>query len=230
MAEINRFRTSPAIDVRGVTKKFGDAHGRQRHRHAGAARRDLRLSGPERQRQDHVSADALRPAHGPMAASGTLPGLGFSPRIRRNQEARRLHDAAVQLLRGFDHRGKPGFHRADFTACRERKAAVEKSLERLGMADRRRQLAGQLSGGWKQRLALAACLIHEPQLLLARRADRRRGPEGAPRFLGGDSPARRRRHDRADHDALHGRGGALPPAGLHCLRQSARRWHRRTRS
>jgi len=48
----------------------------------------------------------------------------------------------------------------------DRKAAVEKSLERLGMTARRRQLAGTLSGGWKQRLALSACLIHDPQLLL----------------------------------------------------------------
>jgi ABC-2 type transport system ATP-binding protein len=47
-----------------------------------------------------------------------------------------------------------------------RQAAVDKSLERLGMTARRRQLAGTLSGGWKQRLALSACLIHEPQLLL----------------------------------------------------------------
>ncbi len=44
--------------------------------------------------------------------------------------------------------------------------AVDAALQRLGLGDRQRQLAGHLSGGWKQRLALAACILHRPRLLL----------------------------------------------------------------
>ncbi|MFZ0945010.1 MAG: ABC transporter ATP-binding protein [Syntrophobacteraceae bacterium] len=47
-----------------------------------------------------------------------------------------------------------------------RRQAVNESLERLGLEERRNQLVGELSGGWKQRLALEACLIHQPKLLL----------------------------------------------------------------
>jgi ABC-2 type transport system ATP-binding protein len=58
----------------------------------------------------------------------------------------------------------------DFVArmyfVKNRRQAVRETIERLGLTERRHQLAGQLSGGWKQRLALAACMIHQPRLLL----------------------------------------------------------------
>lgn len=45
-------------------------------------------------------------------------------------------------------------------------AHVDAAVGRLGMGGRQDQLAGQLSGGWKQRLALSACVMHNPKLLL----------------------------------------------------------------
>ena len=58
----------------------------------------------------------------------------------------------------------------DFVArmysVKNRREAVRDSIERLGLAGQGHRLAGELSGGWKQRLALAACLIHRPKLLL----------------------------------------------------------------
>ena len=48
----------------------------------------------------------------------------------------------------------------------QRRVRVDEALERLSLATRQHQLASALSGGWKQRLALAACLLHQPRLLL----------------------------------------------------------------
>ncbi len=48
----------------------------------------------------------------------------------------------------------------------DRRGTVDQALKDLSLAERANQPAGTLSGGWKQRLALAACLLHEPELLL----------------------------------------------------------------
>jgi ABC-2 type transport system ATP-binding protein len=49
---------------------------------------------------------------------------------------------------------------------KNRRKSVVACIERFGINDFSDQLAGSLSGGWKQRLALAACILHEPKLLL----------------------------------------------------------------
>ena len=48
----------------------------------------------------------------------------------------------------------------------DRRLRVEETIARLGLTERQNQVAGELSGGWKQRLALAACMLHDPRLLL----------------------------------------------------------------
>jgi len=62
------------------------------------------------------------------------------------------------------------FENLDFVAAvydiPNRRDAVMEITRRMGLEDRSDQLAGQLSGGWKQRLALAACVLHKPKLLL----------------------------------------------------------------
>ncbi len=48
----------------------------------------------------------------------------------------------------------------------DRDAAICDIIARMGLGDYRDELAGHLSGGWKQRLALGACVLHRPKLLL----------------------------------------------------------------
>ena len=153
-----------AIDVRGLNKSFGSHH----------VVKDLALSvrrgeifgflGPN----GSGKTTTIRMLCGlltPDAGEGTCLGYDL-----RREAASIKREVGYMTQRFSLYEDLSIEENLDFVArmytVPERRRAVERTLERLGLAARRTQLAGTLSGGWKQRLALAACLLHAPRLLL----------------------------------------------------------------
>jgi ABC-2 type transport system ATP-binding protein len=155
---------APVIDVRGLKKRFG----------AREVVRDLTLRVERGEICGFLGANGtgktttIRMLCGlltPDAGSGTCLGLDIirdAARIRRQvgymtQRFSFYEDLTVAENLDFVAR---------IYAMPERGAAIAAVLRRMGLEARADQLAGTLSGGWKQRLALAACVLHEPRLLL----------------------------------------------------------------
>ena len=153
-----------AIDVAGLNKHFGDKH----------VVKDLALQvrqgeifgflGPNGSGKT-TSIRMLCGLLTPDSGRGTC--LGFDV-LRESAAIKRQVGYMTQRFSLWDDLTIR--ENLDFVArmfgMRNRRQAVAGALEELGLTGRRDQLAGTLSGGWKQRLALASCLLHEPKLLL----------------------------------------------------------------
>jgi ABC-2 type transport system ATP-binding protein len=153
-----------AIDVRGMTKRFGDrtvVDHIDLQVQSGEIFGFLGPNGSGKTTFIRMLCGLLRAD----AGSGTC--LGYDV-INESEAIKRQVGYMTQRFSFWEDLSIA--ENLDFVArmydVKDRAAVVQASIERLGLAGRQRQLAGQLSGGWKQRLALAACLIHEPRLLL----------------------------------------------------------------
>jgi ABC-2 type transport system ATP-binding protein len=152
------------IDVRGLTKRFGTRTAVEGVSIAVREGEILGFLGPNGSGKTttiRMLCGLLRPD----AGEGTCLGLDIvrdAYRIKREvgymtQRFSLYEDLSIEENLDFVAR---------VYAVPKRRDAVANALERLALTARRGQLAGALSGGWKQRLALAACLLHAPRLLL----------------------------------------------------------------
>jgi ABC-2 type transport system ATP-binding protein len=155
---------SYSIDVRGLNKSFGTKHvvnDVSMRVQRGEIFGFLGPNGSGKTTTIRLMCGLLTPDSG----SGTC--LGFD--IRREQaEIKRRVGYMTQRFSFWEDLSIR--ENLDFIArlyeMPDRRQAVDGALDGLGLASRAGQLAGSLSGGWKQRLALAACMIHQPELLL----------------------------------------------------------------
>src|SRR5882757_231215 len=153
-----------AIDVKGLNKRFGDKHvvkdvSLQVKR--GEIFGFLGPNGSGKTTSIRMMCGLLTPDSG----SGTC--LGYD--ILQQSEQIKLH--VGYMTQRFSYWEDLTIREnLDFVArmygMKNRREAVNQALDGLGLTSRADQLTASLSGGWKQRLALAACMLHEPDLLL----------------------------------------------------------------
>ncbi len=154
----------PAISVKGLTKQFGDkvvVDHLDMDVPRGAIYGFLGPNGSGKTTTIRMMCGLLTPD----AGDGQCLGLDILTESSAIKEQVGYMTQKFSLYEDLSIRENLDFMARMYRLDRRRQR-VDAALDDLGLADRQHQLAGTLSGGWKQRLALAACLLHEPKLLL----------------------------------------------------------------
>ncbi len=152
------------IDVRGLTKSFGDVRAVDNFDLSvprGAIYGFLGPNGSGKTTTIRMVCGLLKPDSG----EGEVLGFDVLQESLKIKERVGYMTQRFSLYEDLSIRENLEFI-ARLYGLDRRDERVDRALEDLGLAERQAQLAGKLSGGWKQRLALAACMIHEPDLLL----------------------------------------------------------------
>ncbi len=153
-----------AIDVRGLNKSFGDKH----------VVRDVSIEVGEGRITGFLGPNGagktttLRLLCGlltPDSGEGEVLGLDFRTQTDAIKRQTGYMTQSFSLYQDMTIEENLAFI-ARVYGLENRRQRVTEALEQLGLQNRRTQLAGALSGGWKQRLALAAATLHDPKLLL----------------------------------------------------------------
>ncbi len=155
---------TPAIQVQGLTKRYGSRAVVDDVTIALAPGRICGFLGPN----GSGKTTTIRMLCGlltPDAGSGTCLGLDIVTQARQIKRQVGYMTQRFGLYEDLSIRENLDFI-ARLFGLPQRREAVDEALGRLGLSANQHQLAGTLSGGWKQRLALAACLLHAPKLLL----------------------------------------------------------------
>ena len=153
-----------AIDVRGLTKSFGGrvvVHDLSMQVKRGTIYGFLGPNGSGKTTTIRMLCGLLTPDSG----EGTC--LGFDIRRDADKIKRRVGymTQRFSLYQDLSVRENLEFV-ARLYGMRDAPGAARDMIKRIGLSGREEQLAGELSGGWKQRLALGACTLPNPQLLL----------------------------------------------------------------
>jgi ABC-2 type transport system ATP-binding protein len=153
-----------AIDVKGLTKSFGGrevVHDLSMQVKRGSIYGFLGPNGSGKTTTIRILCGLLTPDSG----EGTC--LGYD--IRRDAE--KIKRQVGYMTQRFSlYQDLSVRENLEFVArlygLRDARGAARDMIKRLGLSGREEQLAGELSGGWKQRLALGACTLPSPKLLL----------------------------------------------------------------